>query len=424
MTNKIKFTAKRVSSFSCPADKQQSFLWDKSTPGLGLRTTPKGKPSYVFQSLYRRKTIRITIGSPLAWKIPQVQIKAREYQRLIDEGKDPRRQIIDWKNQAMEEDKKTLLARATFGEVYEEYICERRQHWGDRHYEDHMKMISKRKKVRGGVLFPLLGIPLSEVHAQQIEDLVEKEAAKRPARVRLALRHLRAFFRWASEQKKWCELVDKDAANTRKTRELAGKASYKTDHLEKDQLYAWFNACANYPNIVISSYLQCLLLTGARREELGHLQWGDISFQWRSIQLRDKTQGTRSIPLTPYVESLINSLPRRNQWVFSSKQSKSGRLVEPSIAHAHITNDVGIKVTLHGLRRSFKSLTEWLDIPVGVVAQIMGHKPSATAERHYTVRPLDLLRIHHKKIEEWIVEQGTMPGSVASAELLSIVDRC
>jgi len=98
--------------------------------------------------------------------------------------------------------------------------------------------------------------------------------------------------------------------------------------------------------------------------------------------------------------------------------------VEPSIAHAHITNDVGIKVTLHGLRRSFKSLTEWLDIPVGVVAQIMGHKPSATAERHYTVRPLDLLRIHHKKIEEWIIEQGTMPGSVASAELLSIVERC
>jgi hypothetical protein len=41
MTKKIKFTAKRLSSFSCPADKQQSFLWDKSTPGLGLRTTPR-----------------------------------------------------------------------------------------------------------------------------------------------------------------------------------------------------------------------------------------------------------------------------------------------------------------------------------------------------------------------------------------------
>jgi len=63
-------------------------------------------------------------------------------------------------------------------------------------------------------------------------------------------------------------------------------------------------------------------------------------------------------------------------------------------------------LTLHGLRRSFRSLTEWLEIPAGVVAQLMGHKPSATAEKHYTVRPLDLLRVHHERIERWILEQA------------------
>lgn len=36
----------------------------------------------------------------------------------------------------------------------------------------------------------------------------------------------------------------------------------------------------------------------------------------------------------------------------------------------------------------------------------MGHKPSATAEKHYTVRSLDLLRVHHEKIEVWILEQA------------------
>jgi hypothetical protein len=36
----------------------------------------------------------------------------------------------------------------------------------------------------------------------------------------------------------------------------------------------------------------------------------------------------------------------------------------------------------------------------------MGHKPSATAERHYKVRPLDLLRVHHERIEAWILEQA------------------
>ena len=40
-----------------------------------------------------------------------------------------------------------------------------------------------------------------------------------------------------------------------------------------------------------------------------------------------------------------------------------------------------------GPRRPFKSLTGWLEIPAGVAAQWMGHRPSATADRRYTVRP-------------------------------------
>ena len=87
---KIAFTAGRVSGFKCPPDKKQTFLWDAIAPGLGLRATPAGKPAYVFQSVYQGKDIRITIGSPAAWSIPEAQAKARELQRLIDEGKDPR----------------------------------------------------------------------------------------------------------------------------------------------------------------------------------------------------------------------------------------------------------------------------------------------------------------------------------------------
>lgn len=45
-------------------------------------------------------------------------------------------------------------------------------------------------------------------------------------------------------------------------------------------------------------------------------------------------------------------------------------------------------------------------MPTGIVAQIMGHKPSALAEKHYRRRPLDLLRMWHVKIEAWILEQA------------------
>jgi integrase len=116
------------------------------------------------------------------------------------------------------------------------------------------------------------------------------------------------------------------------------------------------------------------------------------------------------------VAHLLARLPRRGPFVFASPIVKDAHLTEPNHAHDRACKVAGIPpVTLHGLRRSFKSLTEWLEIPAGVVAQLMGHKPSATAERHYTVRPLDLLRVHHERIEAWILGQAGVQFDVTAA---------
>jgi uncharacterized protein (DUF4415 family) len=110
--------------------------------------------------------------------------------------------------------------------------------------------------------------------------------------------------------------------------------------------------------------------------------------------------------LTPYVSHLLQSLPRRSEWVFSSL-STSHHITPPHKALAQAVAVAGIDgLTLHGLRRSFGSLAERLEIPAGVVAQVQGHKPSATAEKHYRVRPLGLLRGHHERIEAWVLEQA------------------
>ena len=100
-------------------------------------------------------------------------------------------------------------------------------------------------------------------------------------------------------------------------------------------------------------------------------------------------------------------MPRRNQWVFSSPTAEGGKLAEPRIAHNKALDVAGLKhVTLHGLRRTFASLAEWVEMPTGVVAQIQGYKPNATAEKHYINRPLELLAIWHGNYEAWILEQA------------------
>lgn len=50
------------------------------------------------------------------------------------------------------------------------------------------------------------------------------------------------------------------------------------------------------------------MLTGARREELAALKWADVDFQWKRLTIRDKVEGERIIPLTPYVGSLLLDL--------------------------------------------------------------------------------------------------------------------
>jgi len=61
-------------------------------------------------------------------------------------------------------------------------------------------------------------------------------------------------------------------------------------------------------NPVIAAYLQGLLLTGARRNELAALRWADVDFQWKSLTIRDKVEGERTIPLTPYLEQSRRTL--------------------------------------------------------------------------------------------------------------------
>jgi integrase len=413
---KIVFTAGRVKAFKCPADKSQAFLWDVTAKGLGLRATPTGKPSYVFQSEYQAKTLRITIGSPDVWTIPLAQEKARELQRQIDEGHDPR--AIKAAITAIDVAKRDAEKQGalTVAEVWTVYLAERKPHWGKRHYQDHVVKAAPggERPKRGatltvaGPLASLMALPLCSLDAATVEAWAATEGKVRPSSARLSWRLLKGFLGWCAEQPAYASLMSgKNPAKTKKSREALGKPGVKSDVLQREQLAVWFATIQKMQNPVIAAYLQTVLLTGGRPGEVMTLQWQDINTQWKGITIRDKVEGERVIPLTPYVAHLLAGLPKRNEWVFSSPTSASGTISEPTYPHTVACRVAGLEgLTLHGLRRSFKSLTEWLEVPTGIVAQIMGHKPSATAEKHYTVRPLELLRLHHEKIEAWMLEQA------------------
>ena len=432
------FTAGRIDEFKCPIGKQQAIFRDGKTPGLGLRITASGSRSFIFEASLDGKTLRITIGDPRTWTIVRAQEEATRYKALTDQGIDPR-QIKADKDEATARAKVTAQALAlrdsvTLAKAWTDYVEERAPRWSEHHIAAHHKAIQAggadrkigKHKTLPGPLASLAPVRLVDLTMKRIEAWAKIEVATRPSSARLALRLLKACLNWCAAHPTYSAIVTTNAATSTKARESLGKPKVKHDLLQREQLAAWFAEVRKIGNPVISAYLQCLLLTGARRDELGRLRWQDLDFQWGSMTLKDKIQDFRMVPLTPYVAHLLNALPRRNEWVFSSATaiSKSGRLAEPRYAHNQAVKAAGLPhLTLHGLRRSFATLCEWTETPAGIAAQIQGHAPQGVREQNYIRRPLDLLRMWHVKIELWMLEQAGIDFAKTSPEMRLAVSR-
>lgn len=448
---RVNFTVGSISKATCPADKQQAIYWDAKAPGLGLRVTTKGSKSFIFETWLHGKTVRMTIGNIKTWPLDgpagttyTARAEATRLKMLCDQGVDPRTEIAERRSKAEAAAAAAQNAKRPALEIWELYVEQRRAKWSDLHIGDHYKAvrpggeIRKRghragepKLTKAGALLPLLHKPLAEIDQYAVRRWLESEAATRPTHARLCYGLLRAFLNWCSGQAEFSAFTHLDACTSKVAKDTLPKKGAKDDCLQREQLAAWFDEVRKL-SPVQSTYLQMVLLTGARRNELTGLKWADVDFQWNSLLIRDKVEGTRTIPLTSYLKTILQKLKAANDtpppkyrilngkkiendltnwkpsiWVFTSKTAKSGHLEEPKQAHNRAIAAAGLPpISIHGLRRSFSTLSEWCEVPAGIVAQIQGHAPSATAEKHYKKRPLDLLRLWHTRIEVWVLEQA------------------
>ena len=413
---RVTLTAGRVAAYQCTAEKGQSFLWDAKSPSLALRATSNGAKAYICQAKLHGKDIRVTLGSPISWTVLEAREAANRFKVAIDQGIDPRVVAAQVRSAAEKAASDKSAKRVSARSAWDSYVRAPHPKWGETHRNDHHIAaqrggdVPKRGKAltKAGPLASLLTQPLHEISADVIAQWLKLESTTRPTAAGNSLRKFRTFINWCAEHPSYGGVINQNCATAKIVKDFTPRSNTKEeDSLQKQQLCAWFTAIRSLKNAVISAYLQGLLITGARRTEWQLLKWSDVDFAGQKMVIRDKVSGHRSIPLTSYLSSLLRALPTSHAYVFSSPTSKKGYVVGISKPHAKAVADAQLAhVSLHGLRRSFSTLSEWLDIPVGVIAQIQGHKPSAIAEKHYKRRPIDLLRMHHQKLEAWILNEG------------------
>ncbi|MCB2017853.1 MAG: integrase family protein [Hydrogenophaga sp.] len=411
--SRVRLTAGRVESFTCPPGKSQAFLWDTDTPTLALRATPTGRKTYVFESRLNGATLRINIGTRAA-TLEHARAKATALAVMVDSGIDPR----EVERQQLAEKAVAEVAAAaqalTVGDVWPVYLAQgkpkRRDAWKPGYRADLEAMAApggaKKKRGEGltrpGPLYPLMALPLADVNEDSLKSWFDREALAGKHQAARALMMFRGFLRWCSARPEYRKLTDRDAGRAAAIVESLPSNTRRTDALEAAQVPGWWSGVEQLNNRTASVYLRALLLTGARREELAALKWADVDFQWRKLTIADKVDATRTIPLTPYLAQLLATLPRASEFVFAST-GKAGRLTDTRASHAQALKSANIDhLTIHGLRRSFSLLGEAAGAPAGAIAQVMGHKPSATAEG-YRPRSVDALRPFLEQIEAHIL---------------------
>lgn len=137
-------------------------------------------------------------------------------------------------------------------------------------------------------------------------------------------------------------------------------------------------------------YFSFLRETGCRAGEGQFLMWEDVKFDTRVILIRPKvgdwgswrpkSGDQRSVPMTDKLHALLQSLPRRGQWVFCAPPTKRFPTMDRQIPERQalvelkrVLKKLGLVGKLHTFRHTYISQALTRGVPEAVVRQWVGH---------------------------------------------------
>ena len=132
-----------------------------------------------------------------------------------------------------------------------------------------------------------------------------------------------------------------------------------------------------------------LLLTGLRKEELGHLAWSDVDLQHAALRLTakdgfaPKDYEEREIPLPPDLVQILRKSPQHSDWVFASGNGNRFGRNEMLRRLKNVAERAGVKqATLHKFRHTYATrlLEDGCDIVT--VQHLLGHSDLKTTRKY------------------------------------------
>ena len=325
---------------------QDRIEWDGKISGLGLRVRAKSK-TWIFR--YRRGRIQrsMKLGRSPALSVVAARRAAERLAAELALGADPAAQ----KHIAKQE------AEYTFASLAEKFLDARRPALGPatvHEYERHLLRDCK----------SLHRLPIATVTQADIARLLNNAAG--PVTANRLRATLTAMFSWVMRE--GVKMPDGNIASLTNKRDEASRDRVLSDQ----ELKAIWNALDSddYGNIV-----KLLILTAARRDEIAHLQWGEVTDD--AINLpgsRTKNKRSHLIPLSEPAKDIIASIkPSKRVHVFGRDDSGFHGWSKCRYRLDQKLGDAVADWVLHDLRRTAATRMAELGVQPHIIEAIINH---------------------------------------------------
>jgi integrase len=323
----------------------EGWLWDDRVIGLGARRQRK---SIFFYLRYRhgRRQIMHSIGrfgSP--WTVDAARSEALRLLGIVATGIDPCAQALSGEG---------------FVTAINRYLERKRGALKPRSFEDIERYLRKSAA-------PLHSLRLEDVDRRKVAALLGQiETNSGPVSRNRARSALSSFFSWCVSE----GLLDVNPVTG--TAKAAQNGS-RERVLTQDELRQLWRTLPEI-NEGFADIIRLLLLTGARRNEIGLLVWNEVDFTRKMIVLgpeRTKNRKTFELPLSRQALEILQRQHRRNstEFVFSDKGYQDW-----DRAKQRLDRRLGIaEWHLHDCRRSAATYMGELGILPHIIEAVLNH---------------------------------------------------
>jgi integrase len=379
-----------------PPKAGQSDYFDKGYPGLALRVSYGGGKTWTYFYRLHGKLRRLSLGRHPGISLTEARDAWRSARLAVSKGESPahiRPTTAD-----------------SFAAVAEEWLLRD---------QAHNRSAAEVRRVIEHDVMPAWGERLiAAITRRDALELIDGVADR--GKITMARRlhsHLHRLFRWS---------VGRGIIEVNPMADLPkpGQAVKRDRVLSDAELAAVWKAAENtaWP---YGSAVRLLILTAARREEVGALRWSEIhGDEIRIPGERSKSGEPRIIPLSPAALELIGSLPHVGDHVFSKNGSglggwaKAKRSIDATAAELN-----GAKLEpwrLHDLRRTVATGLQRLGTGLQTIESILGH---ISGSRSGVVAVYQRYQFEAEKraaLETWAQEieriaSGKKPGNLVFA---------